>query len=67
MKAAIAEYPVLPNVEIRPFTQTAKQARPVSRAQVTAHVTKLLVVLASVGMMYGLINYGRIFENYLQW
>ena len=67
MKTAIAQYPVIAELDVQPQAKPLDQARPVSGAQVTAQVTKLVVVLASVGMMYGLLNYGRIFENYLQW
>jgi hypothetical protein len=67
MKAAIAQYPVIADIEVQPRTKVVNPARPMSRAEVMAYVTKGVVVLASVGMMYGVITYGRIFENYLQW
>jgi hypothetical protein len=67
MKTAIAQYPVIADVEVQPHTTVANPVRQMSRAQVMALVTKGVVVLASVGMMYGVITYGRIFQNYLQW
>ena len=75
MKLATAQYPLIADVEIRPLQvvgvkpqqEIASQARPEGREQVMAYVTKSVVVVSCLAMMYGMVSYGRIFENYLQW
>lgn len=73
MKAAIAQYPILSEVEVsrqpsaqrRP--QAAAEARPQDRQLAVAYVCKTAVVLSGVTMIYCLVSYGRIFQSYLQW
>lgn len=51
-------------------TQPARpQELPVADAQPKAsiYVSKALIIAAGVAMIYCLISYGRIFQNYLQW
>jgi hypothetical protein len=67
MKVALAQYPIMAGVEVRPARKVSTKTRTVSRAQVMAYVTKAVVVVACLGMTYALINYGRIFQNYTQW
>jgi len=67
MNTGISQSAVIANIDVHQSTEMVEQTRPVSPAQVTTQATKLVMVLASVGMMYGFIHYGRIFENYLRW
>lgn len=67
MKTAIAQYPVIADIEIAPRQKPVAQSRPLSRAEVTAYVAKAVIAVAALGMTYGCLAYGRIFENYLQW
>jgi hypothetical protein len=75
MRLNTAQYPLIADVEIRPLQavggkpqqKIASQSRPVDREQVMAYVTKSVVIVSCLTMMYGMMSYGRIFENYLQW
>ena len=67
MKVALAHYPIITGVESNPARKTSSKASTVSRAQVMSYVTSAVIVVACLGMTYGLISYGRIFQNYLQW
>ena len=69
MKAAIVQYPILSEAEVRPQAQrqAAAESRPQERQLAIAYICKSAVVLSGTAMIYGLVSYGRIFENYLQW
>jgi hypothetical protein len=67
MKAAIAQCPVLTEVDIQPRQNFFSQSRSVDREKVMGYVTKSVIVLACLAMTYVLISRGQIFQNYLQW
>jgi hypothetical protein len=68
MKTASTQYPLVADVEVRPLHDIAmKPHKLMGRETVMAYVTKLVVVVSCLAMMFGLLNYGRIFEHYLQW
>jgi len=74
MKVAIAQYPVMSDVETQARPQ-AKATRPQEIPAATkqentplvANVCKIAVLLSGAAMIYGVVTYGRIFQNYLQW
>ena len=67
MKVAIAQYPVLTDVEMLPRSQAASQSRPMDRAKVMSYVTSAVIVVSCRAMTYGFITYCRVVQNYLQW
>jgi hypothetical protein len=74
MKVAIAQFPVLGEIQPKSVSHVAKpQAKSAVATKATAasakvaHLCKLAVVLSGSAMIYCLVSYGRIFENYLQW
>jgi hypothetical protein len=67
MQAHSSNSLVIETIDVLHIAETVKPTRPVSPAQATSHATKLLVVWACVALAYGLMSYGRIFEEYLQW
>ena len=69
MKAAIVQYPILSEAEVRPQAQpkAAAESRPQDRQLAIASICKTAVVVSGTAMIYCLVSYGRIFENYLQW
>jgi len=71
MKAAIAQYPIIVDSETPARQQSQQLSQKAvstkSNAQATAYAAKFIVILSGITMMYCLINYGRIFQNYLQW
>jgi hypothetical protein len=75
MKIASAHYPMMSDLEISPRStvrvsrQSKSTARPMEqdRAKTVANVAKGIVIVAAMMMMYCVISYGRIFQNYQQW
>jgi len=73
MKAAIAQCPIITEVENQPRARQEVCVAPPqsvfveSNTKAVAYTAKSIVILAGVTMMFCLINHGRIFQNYLQW
>jgi hypothetical protein len=72
MKATIAEYPMIGDVEAKPWAvRVAPQPKASVVTKTAAPATTWLarsVVIASGGaMIYVLVCHGQIFQNYLQW
>jgi len=69
MKAAITQCPILSEVEARPqpLAKATAETRPQDRRLAITYICKTAMVLSGVAMVYGLVSFGRIFENYLQW
>ena len=70
MKAAIAQCPMIGEVETQ-AQQVRAVANPSESIKVNSpavvYTAKSIVILSGIAMTYCLINYGRIFQNYLQW
>lgn len=70
MKAAIAQCPMIGEAEAQ-TQQVCAVSQPVESvklsSQAVAYIAKSLVIVSGITMTYCLINYGRIFQNYLQW
>lgn len=72
MKAAIAQCPIVTETETQPRQQSVVAVPPQSvfvtaNAKTTEYIAKSIVIISGAAMMFCLINYGRIFKNYLQW
>jgi len=71
MKVAIAQCPILSDVEAQPRQQAQSMSREAASAKTDSPAAqlaaKVIVIVSGAAMMFCLINYGRIFENYLQW
>lgn len=65
MKTATAQFPVMAGAA------SQSDSRPivvvVPRQKFVTYATFTILSLFSAGMMYGLLSYGRIFQNYTQW
>jgi hypothetical protein len=51
----------------RPQPKATAETRQQDRRLAITFICKTAVVLSGVAMIYGLVSFGRIFENYLQW
>lgn len=60
------ETPARPQAKVSRRQETPAATRQ-ENSQMVAYVCKFAVILSGVAMIYGVVSYGRIFQNYLQW
>jgi hypothetical protein len=65
MKTASAQFPVMAGMASQSDSRPIVVVIP--RQKFVTYATMAILSLFSVGMMYGLLTYGRIFQNYTQW
>lgn len=65
MKTAAAQFPVMGQLAAKSESRTVVVS--VSRQKFHLLATLSIVGVFSVGMIYGLVTYGRIFQSYTQW
>jgi len=76
MKMTLTPSPLIGELEEQPRSQ-AQSARSQklsvadeqsqARTQASAYLCKAVVIVSGIAMIYGIISYGRVFQNYLQW
>jgi hypothetical protein len=65
MKTATAQFPMMTGVASQSDSRPIVVVIP--RQKFVTYATFGILSLFSAGMMYGLLTYGRIFQNYTQW
>ncbi len=67
MKTAFAHYPLVASAPAHSSAKPGLKLSAKAKQQLIASTCKALVCVSGIAMMYCLISYGRIYQNYLQW